>query len=66
MSEVSFLLAQPAYQALRFLDPDGSFLYISLHHLWQGGFALLAILLLSRLARILLSCKPCKNPKEKR
>ncbi len=55
ISEVSFLLAQPAYQALRFLDPDGSFLYISLHHLWQGGFALLAILLLSRLTRIPLT-----------
>lgn len=55
ISEVSFLLAQSAYQALRFLDPDGSFLYISLHHLWQGGLALLAIILLSRLARIPLT-----------
>lgn len=55
ISELAFLLAQPMAQSLRALDPDGSFLYISLHHLWQGGFALLAILLLSRLMRIPLT-----------
>jgi uncharacterized protein len=52
VSEVSFLLAQPIYQSLHFLDPDGSFLYITLHHIWQGSFALLAILILSRVYRI--------------
>ncbi len=54
ISEIAFLLAQPAYQALRSFDPDGSFLYISLHHIWQGLFALLAILLLTRIFRISL------------
>jgi len=43
ISEIAFLLAQPMYQPLRAFDPDGSFLYISLHHLWQGLFALLVI-----------------------
>lgn len=55
ISEIAFLLAQPAYQALRALDPDGSFLYISLHHIWQAAFALLAILFLARLLRIPLA-----------
>ncbi len=55
ISEIAFLLAQPAYQALRSFDPDGSFLYISLHHIWQGLFALLAILLLARWLRIPLA-----------
>ncbi|HAD07283.1 MAG TPA: hypothetical protein DCE76_09010 [Anaerolineaceae bacterium] len=47
ISEISFLLARPAYQALKFLDPDGSFLYISIHHIFQGLFALLAIWIVS-------------------
>ena len=55
ISEIAFLLAQPMAQSLRALDPDGSFLYISLHHLWQGLFALLVILLLARLFRIPLA-----------
>ena len=55
ISEISFLLAQPVYQTLRFLDPDGSFLNISLHHLFQGLLALLAIFLLSRMLRIPLT-----------
>ncbi len=54
ISEIAFLLAQPMYQSWRFFDPDGSFLYISLHHIWQGLFALLAILLLTRIFRISL------------
>ncbi|MCG2783946.1 MAG: CPBP family intramembrane metalloprotease [Anaerolineae bacterium] len=52
ISEVAFLLAQPVYQSLRAFDPDGSFLYISLHHALQGLFALFAILLLARMFRI--------------
>jgi uncharacterized protein len=52
ISEIASLLAQPAYQALRFLDPDGSFLYVSIHHIGQGLFALFVILLFSRTARI--------------
>lgn len=52
VSEVSFLLARPLYQSLRFIDPDGSFLYITFHHLWQGLFALLIIQCLSHLYRI--------------
>jgi hypothetical protein len=55
ISEIAFLLARPLYQSLRTLDPDGSFLYISLHHLWQGLFALLTILLLARIFRLSLS-----------
>lgn len=55
MSEIAFLLAQPIAQSLRSFDPDGSFLYISVHHLWQGVFALLAILLLARMFRIPLA-----------
>lgn len=41
-------------QALRAFDPDGAFLYISLHHIWQGLFALLAILILARAFRMSL------------
>lgn len=55
ISEVAFLLAQPIAQSLRSFDPDGSFLYISVHHIWQGVFALLAILLLARIFRIPLT-----------
>jgi len=55
ISEVAFLLAQPVYQSLRAFDPHGSFLYISLHHILQGLFALLAILLLARIFRIPLT-----------
>lgn len=55
ISEVAFLLAQPVAQSLRSFDPDGSFLYISVHHLWQGLFALLAILLLARICHIPLT-----------
>ncbi len=51
ISEIAFRLAQPVAQSLRVFDPDGSFLYISLHHILQGLFALLAILLLSRIFR---------------
>lgn len=49
ISEIASLLAQPVYQSLQFLDPDGSFLYVSIHHLWQGLFALLVILLFSQM-----------------
>ena len=52
ISEISSLLAQPIYQSLQFLDPDGSFLYVSIHHIWQGLFALLIILLFSQMVRI--------------
>lgn len=52
ISEVAFLLAEPITQSLRSFDPDGSFLYISIHHIWQGLFALIAILLLARIFRI--------------
>jgi hypothetical protein len=55
MSEIAFLLAQPIYQSLRSFDPDGSFLYISLHHIWQGLFALLVILFLGRMFRMPLT-----------
>lgn len=52
ISEISFLMARPIYQSLSFLDPDGSFLYISLHHIFQGLLALLAIWLVSRIWKI--------------
>ncbi|GAP11673.1 CAAX protease self-immunity [Bellilinea caldifistulae] len=52
ISEISFVLARPIYQSLKFLDPDGSFLYISIHHIFQGILALLAIWLVSRIWRI--------------
>ncbi len=55
LSEVAFLLAQPMAQSMRVFDPDGSFLYISLHHIWQGVFALFTILLLARIYRIPLT-----------
>jgi len=50
-SEIAFRLAYPVFQSLRAFDPDGSFLYISLHHILQGLFALFAILLLSQVFR---------------
>lgn len=49
ISEVSFALARPVYASLRAMDPDGSYLLISVHHVLQGIFALLAILSLSRI-----------------
>lgn len=52
ISEISFLLARPVFQSLSFLDPDGSFLYISLHHIFQGLLALLAIGIVSSQWRI--------------
>lgn len=52
ISEIAFLLAQPMYQSLRAFDPDGSFLYITLHHLCQGLFSLLVILIMARMFRI--------------
>lgn len=55
ISEIASLLAQPIYQSLQFLDADGSFLPISIHHIWQGLFAFLAILLLGRIFRISLT-----------
>lgn len=55
MSEIASLLARPLYQSLFSLDPDGSFLQVSLHHIWQGLFAFLAILLLGRIFRLPLT-----------
>jgi membrane protease YdiL (CAAX protease family) len=55
MSEIASLLARPINQSLFFLDPDGSFLQVSLHHIWQGLFAFLAILLLGRIFRLPLT-----------
>lgn len=55
LSEVAFLLAQPLAQSMSAFDPDGSFLYISIHHIWQGLFALIAILILARIIRIPLT-----------
>jgi membrane protease YdiL (CAAX protease family) len=52
ISEISFLVAKPAFQSLSSLDLDGSFLYISLHHIFQGLLALLAIWLVSRIWKI--------------
>lgn len=54
MSESAGLMARPMVQTLQFLDPDDSFLYLSIHHIWQGLFAFLAILLLGRIFRISL------------
>jgi len=55
MSEISVLLARPVVKSLQFFDPDGVFLYLSIHHIWQGLFAFLAILLLGRIFRISLT-----------
>ena len=55
LSEVAFLLAQPLAESMSAFDPDGSFLYISLHHIWQGVFALFTILILARSIRIPLT-----------
>ncbi len=55
ISEIAFLLAKPVYEALRSFDPDGSFLYISIHHILQGVFALLIILLLARIFHLPLT-----------
>jgi len=55
ISEIAWLLARPIYQSLRSFDTDGSFLSISLHHIWQGLFAFVTILLLARMFRISLT-----------
>jgi uncharacterized protein len=55
ISEIAWLFARPIVESLRSFDPDGSFLSISLHHIWQGLFAFLAILLLGRMFRISLT-----------
>ncbi|MBS4062584.1 MAG: CPBP family intramembrane metalloprotease, partial [Bacteroidetes bacterium] len=55
VSEIAWLFARPVYQSLLSFDPDGSFLPISLHHIWQGLFAFLVILLLGRIFRFSLT-----------
>lgn len=55
INEFAWLLARPIVQSLRSFDPDGSFLHISIHHIWQGLFAFLVILLLGRIFRISLT-----------
>jgi uncharacterized protein len=55
LSEMGWLFARPIAQSLLSFDPDGSFLAISLHHIWQGLFAFLVILLLGRIFRISLT-----------
>jgi len=52
ISEISFQLAQPMYQILQHLDPDGSFLYIAIHHILQGLFAVFVILVIAQVFRI--------------
>ena len=42
-SEFSFYLTGLIYPKLQHLDPDGSFLYISIHHIFQAIFALVCI-----------------------
>lgn len=51
-SDVAFSIARPIYEYLYYLDPDGSYLYITLHHIIQALFALLLIYLISLLAAI--------------
>lgn len=55
LSEMGWLFARPIAQSLLSFDPDGVFLPISLHHIWQGLFAFLAILLMGRMFRIPLT-----------
>ncbi|OAN46542.1 hypothetical protein A6A03_12145 [Chloroflexus islandicus] len=55
ISELSFWLAEPLYYQWRQLDPDNSFLMITLHHLWQGSIALLVIIVIARNIRLLTS-----------
>ena len=42
-SEFSFYLARLIYPRWQHLDPDGSYLYISIHHIFQAIFALVCI-----------------------
>ena len=55
ISEMGWLFARPIVQSLLSFDPDGVFLPNSLHHIWQGLFAFLVILLLGRMFRIPLT-----------
>lgn len=55
LSEMGWLFARPIAQSLLSFDPDGVFLPFSLHHIWQGLFAFLAILLLGQMFHIPLT-----------
>ncbi|MFQ3684676.1 hypothetical protein, partial [Roseiflexus sp.] len=48
ISDVSFALAGKIYPAWRWIDPDGAFLYITLHHVFQAAIAFAGILALAK------------------
>uniref|UniRef100_A0A7C3E5H1 CPBP family intramembrane metalloprotease n=1 Tax=Gracilinema caldarium TaxID=215591 RepID=A0A7C3E5H1_9SPIR len=52
ISDSAFFFARPIYHNLQHLDPDGSYLYITLHHIIQAIFALLVIGLFSQVFHI--------------
>ncbi len=54
ISDVSFALAGRVYPSWRWIDPDGAFLYITLHHVFQAAIAFAGILALVKVLRISL------------
>ncbi len=55
ISDVSFGLAGKIYPAWRWIDPDGAFLSITLHHVFQAAIAFAAILALVKVLRLSLA-----------
>ncbi len=55
ISDVSFALAGRIYPAWSRLDPDGAFLYITLHHVFQAALAFAVILALAKALRLSLA-----------
>lgn len=48
ISKYSFFLADRIFPAISFIDPENAFLYITLHHIFQGLIAFALIVLIAR------------------
>jgi uncharacterized protein len=55
ISKFSFYLADLIYPSIRYLDSANAFLYITIHHIFQGSIALLLMVLVSAFRHISLN-----------
>lgn len=55
ISKFSFYLADLIYPSIRYLDSSNAFLYITIHHIFQGSIALLLMVLVSAFRHISLN-----------
>ncbi len=55
ISSVSFTIAEKLYGVFRGIDPDNSFLLITIHHILQAIIALFLILIISKITKLKLT-----------